>query len=72
MAPRRTLRTFVVEGVGQFPFDMLRYDGCWPYSQQDSVKLEHHDRERRQVTLQTDQDTIITGQRWASFNWRVL
>ena len=27
--------TFTVEGTGMFPVDMLRYDNCWPRTEQD-------------------------------------
>ena len=41
--------TFAVEGKGEFPFDMLRYDVCFPATQNDVSMLnkqyEYPDRE---------------------------
>jgi hypothetical protein len=31
--------TATVEGAGEFPIDMLRYDACWPASERDSAIL---------------------------------
>ena len=41
--------TFIVEGHGQFPFDMLRYDSCHPSFEGEAQRLAS--REKRQVTL---------------------
>lgn len=64
----------VVEGRGSFPFDMLRYDSCFPFEQADSVKLEDHHTERRRVVLvrRGVNDSKCSGERWASFGWKVL
>lgn len=69
------LVTFTVEGCLQFPFDMLRYDSCWPYTGEDAAQLDRrHDRDvniqSRRVVLQGIQSP--TKDRWASFNWRVV
>jgi hypothetical protein len=66
---------FTVEGCGEFPFDMLRYDSCWPYAAEDAAKLENIRRndtniQRRRVVLQGL--SRPTADRWASFNWRVV
>lgn len=67
---------FTVEGAGDFPFDMLRYDSCWPYSEgHDSSALSQygtHGRERRRVVMQTYSPTAPTTGRWQSFGWRVV
>jgi hypothetical protein len=68
--------TFTVEGSAQFPFDMLRYDQCWPKSGIDIVNLDAHNTGRlydeiRQVTLVTNKSKI-TPKRWASFGWEVI
>lgn len=72
-------RTFTVEGGGQFPYDMLRYDQCWPSSEShDSSKLmdpygaSGGDSTRRRVVLETDCASGPTARRWESFNWRVV
>ena len=30
----------VVEGTGEFPFDMLRYDACFPTTSEDAAAME--------------------------------
>jgi len=63
---------FTVEGAGQFPFDMLRYDACWPYRGVDAAKLEHHQLDRRRVTVESRSRTTPTTARWQSFGWSVV
>lgn len=68
------VRTFIVEGSGEFPFDMLRYDACWPSGQADVVAIADLDDTRRVRLCFADG---IGGEkpcarRWASFNWRIL
>ena len=38
---------FKVQGNGGFPWDMLRYDGCYPATTEDAVRLavDRSDRE---------------------------
>ncbi len=64
----------VVEGSGEFPVDMLRYDSCFPLEGQDASKLGHDRREHRCVVLCRRGASAdgATGARWASFGWRVL
>ena len=66
--------TFVVEGSGRFPIDMLRYDQAWPATVQAGIDItttEHHDdRGRRVVKLNATQQPTIG--RWASFGWHVI
>lgn len=72
--------TFTVEGGGSFPFDMLRYDACFPNSEVfDSYNLEWSGQPGlRQITLR---HYVLQGQvllnypteaRWNSFNWRIV
>lgn len=66
---------FTVEGRGQFPFDMLRYDGCFPAREAESVKLEHFERGERTVDLIhrcEDRHWMPMDDRWRSFGWRVV
>jgi len=74
---------FTVEGSGDFPFDMLRYDHCWPEGEAESYKISLtyancNSREDdtypglRRVTLQSDSPHAPTEGRWRSFTWRVL
>jgi hypothetical protein len=66
------LKTFVVEGAGQFPYDMLRYDACWPATENDSRLLEGTLRERRRVAIETIASFTLTPDRWASFGWKIV
>ena len=69
---------FVVEGRGQFPLMMLRYDKCWPARDQDVIALAPHHRgavltgESRQVMLVGLHEP--TKDRWESFDggWQVV
>ncbi len=72
MRKHTELYVFTVEGAGSFPFDMLRYDQCWPYYGADAALLEHHQREKRRVVLQSSNTSLPTMGRWQSFNWRVV
>ena len=69
--------SFVVEGEGQFPTDMLRYDHCWPRTTEDAIALPlsvydfARDREQhRKVALFTPTHPP-TVDRWVSFGWKV-
>ena len=69
------LYLFTVVGSGEFPIDMLRYDGCWPYEREDAAKIEASFREPglpgvRTVVLQTTNRHGPTYRRWESFTWR--
>ena len=69
---------FTVEGSGEFPFDMLRYDGCYPASNvPDNIirlaRLAYASEESfgtRQVTLVGT--TAPTLERWRSFGGTVV
>lgn len=73
---QKTLFKFTVVGSGVFPFDMLRYDQCWPASENDSAAIERtsrrgsHMRDEK-ITLASNIDRT-TGARWVSFGWRVV
>lgn len=67
--------TFVVEGRGSFPIDMLRYDSCWPTSEIDAG-LVARSFERRQGVRRVETISITgmrapTDGRWESFGWKV-
>lgn len=68
------LFTFTVEGSGVFPYDMLRYDNCWPYSEgQDSPLLDaYYAKGLRRVVLETCAESAPTVGRWESFTWCVI
>lgn len=59
---------FQVEGSGNFPFDMLRYDLCWPASETASQLLALP--ATRRVELKGLK--VPTARRWASFGWTVV
>lgn len=63
------IRRFTVRGAGEFPFDMLRYDMCWPASPDDVAQMMSTGR--RTVTLHTPVTTSPTTGRWDSFLWQV-
>jgi hypothetical protein len=64
--------TWTVRGIGLFPFDMLRYDYCWPASERDSAKIENRGHSKtREITLRSlaPEPTLA---RWKSFGWEVV
>jgi hypothetical protein len=73
------LYTFTVEGNGKFPFDMLRYDQCWPTHGGAASNLNPlRDKDgsdmtiRRQITLTSIRASAPTIARWESFGWKVV
>lgn len=70
--------SFVVEGTGRFPFDMLRYDQCWPMTSKDAALMDYEPGERgiRRITMETFGERMNSAQptvkRWESFTWRVV
>ena len=71
---------FEVEGSGEFPFDMLRYDHCYPRHENEIHTMCHYPEERglKKITLVSrcntkhEADQIPTEGRWNSFTWRVV
>jgi hypothetical protein len=67
---------FTVEGNGQFPFDMLRYDACYPAKSADVIAVHPSGRrdgkimETRQATLKSLSGPP-TVDRWKSYGWIV-
>ena len=65
---------FVVEGRGDFPIDMLRYDRAVPMTEHDSGVIAYESGKRR-VHLIRYSAAGKSGpcqQRWDSFNWLVI
>ncbi len=67
--------TFKVRGKGTFPYDMLRYDRCWPATEEDSHMM--HWNAAREIRLSTasydgNNQSAPTIGRWNSFLWRVI
>jgi hypothetical protein len=72
-AMRKDPHFFTVEGAGEFPFDMLRYDACWPRDEGlDSYKLSGFEHGLRRIVLVTHREIAPTVGRWESFGWRVI
>lgn len=77
---RQECKQFVVVGRGEFPWDMLRYDNCWPYGGEDAAKLTmiHQDYSDDDLVKEfKTKDRSIklssfhppTPGRWSSFGW---
>lgn len=68
------IQQLVVEGAGEFPWDMLRYDSCWPADERESPKLQTHRTEKRSVELtrMTRNTRGPNERRWKSFGWTVV
>ena len=69
---------FTVTGTGEFPFDMLRYDRCFPEDSESAgamnTPLMRDYSKPRSVTLRRDnvsKNTRPTRDRWSSFGWTV-
>lgn len=76
MTPRRSsiprVYTFTVVGEGLFPFDMLRYDICYPKRGEDANAIARTTRRERgphSVTLVSSKHP--TEERWGAFGWAV-
>jgi hypothetical protein len=62
---------FVVQGGGDFPFDMLRYDCCFPVHEAEAKDLGN--RGPKLVTLEHRGNGMApTAGRWSSFLWKVV
>ena len=62
----RTRYEYIVTGRGEFPWDMLRYDRCWPMSSSDVGKLDATREPRSILICSYTQPTLA---RWSSFGW---
>ena len=60
---------FTVRGMGYFPFDMLRYDACYP-GDMDAVSGLAEQCSLREVLLLSSKYPTID--RWRSFRWKVM
>ena len=74
------IREFEVRGSSNFPTDMLRYDSCYPASQESVSEMAYSTFRRSEpnttfvVRLKHRDDTKNwkpTEGRWHSFGWRV-
>lgn len=66
---------FVVSGRGEFPFDMLRRDECWPVDTQSASNMALDNSTvtafRRDRRVQLRSNGPVTIRRWNSFGWKV-
>ena len=64
---------FEVTGKGQFPFDMLRYDQCFPLYQSDSQIMRYPSDDDQVVALGHwgPSSWEPTKARWRSYHWTV-
>lgn len=66
---------FTVKGAREFPFDMLRYDRCWPKTEAHDVTAmaPHHRSDEygkvREVRMIGINEPTID--RWHSFGWKI-
>ena len=67
-----------VSGVGRFPLDMLRYDGCYPETGADVSALDRslsagfEPSEVKLLHLDDNKKWVPTEGRWQSFLWKVI
>jgi len=75
MAKHQSIVTsYAIEGHGQFPIDMLRYDGVHPATESDSGQIESTFRPgayARKTTVGVAGIRCTPG-RWISFGWTVI
>ena len=68
---KSTLRYFTVMGSGECPYDMLRFDECWPVRAEDAARIHYYPGERRhrEITMASYANYAPTVARWSSFTW---
>lgn len=70
--PVTYITRFKVSGSGEFPADMLRYDGCYPNTECPSLgTMEDGPRDVTLTSIHAGPDPHLTPGRWASFCWRL-
>lgn len=63
---------YTIRGGGQFPLDMLRYDQCWPETNEDVAVMHRSIEDTYEVwTLRMNSIKLPTIARWASFVCKV-
>ena len=69
---------YVVEGIGDFPLDMLRHDCAYPADQQSVTAImaglrwaASRKRSRETLRVRLVSDRAPTSERWRSFGWTV-
>ena len=70
-------QTATFEGTGEFTYDMLRYDGCYPWHQEDVLQMitrAYPFGALRRVTVarRVPYGQMWTKDRWESFGWKLV
>lgn len=73
--PKHTYEYYVT-GSGEFPWDMLRYDACWPTDSIEAFKMGigfwgHDDEYKKLRSIKMRSYREPTIGRWSSFTWSV-
>lgn len=69
---KRKAHTAIIEGQGQFPMDMLRYDRAFPASEKDSAAITRTFMFRSEAwKVSVTSEAMFTVERWASFGCKV-
>lgn len=77
MPDKTYTHTFIVEGSGAFPVDMLRRDRCFPATEADAnaIDLCRFDSLPRSIVLHRPEGGrwwMPNYGRWQSYGWRVV
>jgi len=80
MNKRQWTHYFKVQGHGRFPYDMLRYDRCYPAYEDESYKLDTTDMPIAKYLEDRVVELVHVGSpdwrpmkaRWTSFGWHVV
>ncbi len=56
---------------GTFPYDMLRYDCCYPATPEDVVNMDLVGMKDGPDSVTLVSEYPPTGARWASFKWQL-
>lgn len=62
----------VVEGMGDFPIDCLRYDAGFPATEHDSHLIEKSELRRVAIKLRSVNNLAPTENKWKSYGWKVV
>ncbi len=69
---------YSVEGIGDFPLDMLRHDRAYPADQESVAAImaglrwaASRKRSRELLVVRLVSDRAPTSERWRSFGWTV-
>jgi hypothetical protein len=69
---------YAVEGIGDFPLDMLRHDRAWPADEESVTAMmagmrwaASRKRSRELLVVRLVSHRAPTSERWRSFGWTV-